>query len=319
MVLGLIVGAIGTIVAGVGIYRGSSKIGKAAESTADHTGRALQSISNDLKELKTYLVQEIGPNVSNTLLRFQRLLHQLNVLAIRVEEFVVTGTFATKILALTLLLSAALICKYIASEIERGDARSSAFQTRRSVTFKLETIIVYFLYYICLSLASVLAIHLLTDISQISWPIHFPIIIIIPSIATLSMCFHHVVNILNTIWKLAKQVFYYVFELPIYLHKKTLTSGFTYYSSSSILLSISVAFVILPLYSISFGFFFAAVEHVLKRNVSPMQTVIASYFIFIIIALVVYVIWALFLRTLVRPTWAFTARRNYHGKFIDVK
>ena len=245
--LGAIGLGIGAVVAGAGIFKGSSKIGKAAESVAGQTDRALQSISKDLNELKTYLVKEIGPNVNETLLRFQQLLDEFKDLAIKAEELIVTGTFATKILALTLLLSAVLICKYIASEIERANARSAAFQRRRSVAYKLETMIVFFLYCICLSIALVLAIHLLTEISHITWPINFPIIIIIPFIATLTMFFQYVIYIFKAIWKLVKQVCYYVFGLPINLHKETLTSGFTYYNNFSIILSISVAFVILPL------------------------------------------------------------------------
>ena len=159
-------------------------------------------------------------------------------------------------------------------------------------------------------MALVLAIHLLTEISHITWPINFPIIIIIPSIATLTMFFQYVIHILKAIWKLVKQVCYYVFGLPINLHKETLTSGFTYYNNFSIILSISVAFVILPLYSFSLAFFFEVQEHLLKRKVSPLRIVIASYFIFLIIALVVYCIWGLFLRTVLRRMWAFTVRRN---------
>ena len=121
MVFGVLAG-LGAIIGGVGIFRGSSKVGKAAESTADHTGRALESITNDVKELKTYIVKEIGPQINETLLRFQQVLD-------RFEELVITGTVATKILALTLLLCAVLICKYIASEIERDCVRSKGFQT----------------------------------------------------------------------------------------------------------------------------------------------------------------------------------------------
>ena len=98
MVFGVLAG-LGAIIGGVGIFRGSSKVGKAAESTADHTGRALESITNDVKELKTYIVKEIGPQINETLLRFQQVLD-------RFEELVITGTVATKILALTLLLCA---------------------------------------------------------------------------------------------------------------------------------------------------------------------------------------------------------------------
>ncbi len=306
MVFGVLAG-LGAIIGGVGIFRGSSKVGKAAESTADHTGRALESITNDVKELKTYIVKEIGPQINETLLRFQQVLD-------RFEELVITGTVATKILALTLLLCAILICKYIASEIERDCVRSKGFQRRRSVALKPEQIIVCLLYYICLFMAIVMAFHLVTEVTQMTWPKHFPIIIIIPSIATLSMCLQHIVGIFKAIWKLIKQLIYCVFGLPINLFRNPLTSGFTYYSNSSVPVSIAVAFVILPLYSFALAFLLGAVEYYLKRKVSPFQTVLASYVLFIITALAVYVIWMLFLRAFVRPMWAFTARRNYRSK-----
>ena len=70
MVWGVIGLGIGAVLAGAGIFKGSSKIGKAAESVAGQTDRALHSISKNLNELKTYLVKEIGPNVNETLLRF---------------------------------------------------------------------------------------------------------------------------------------------------------------------------------------------------------------------------------------------------------
>ena len=45
---------LGVVMAGFGMFKGGSKVGEAAESSADHVGRALDSISNDVKELKTF-------------------------------------------------------------------------------------------------------------------------------------------------------------------------------------------------------------------------------------------------------------------------
>lgn len=312
MVLGILAVGIGAVVAGVGIFRGSSKLGKAAESTADHIGNALESIAGDLTDLKTYVIKEMGPTITETLLQLQQLLGQFKVLATRAEELIITGTFAIKILAVTLLLSCALICKYIASETERGYVRLAAFHRRRSIALKTEKIVLCLLYYLFLCMAIVIALHLVEDVSQFTWPKQFPIIIIIPSIATLGMCLQHILGILKEIWKLINQLVYCVFGFPVNLFKNPFTSGLRYYNNASILLSIAVAFVILPLYSFALAFVLLTVESYLKRNVTPFQTLLASYVIFVITALAVYVIWMLFLRGLIRPAWAFTARRKYH-------
>ena len=84
---------LGVVMAGFGMFKGGSKVGEAAESSADHVGRALDSISNDVKELKTYFIREFGPNVTATLVRFQQVLG-------RADELIITWTFATKCVAL---------------------------------------------------------------------------------------------------------------------------------------------------------------------------------------------------------------------------
>ena len=234
--------------AGFGMFKGGSKVGEAAESIADHAGRALDSISNDVKELKTYFIREFGPNVTATLVRFQQVLG-------RADELIITWTFATKCVALLACLSAALVCKKIASENS-----NRRWGRNRSVSVPLEELILQFLYWTFMLTVLVLAVHLVGETCQIAWPRNIPLIFIVPSMTTLGLCLQHLVAIFKAIWKFTMRITYWIFGLPFDLFRSPASTGYTYYANSSILLSTIVCTIILPLYS--FALFFLIKAHI---------------------------------------------------------
>ena len=299
---GLVV-VLGVVMAGFGILKGGYKVGEAAESTADHAGRALDAISNDVNELKTNFIREIGLNVTATLVRFQEVLG-------RADELIITWTFATKFVALLAWLSAVLVCKKIASE--NSNTRRGR---NRLVLVTLEELILQFLYWTFMLMVLVLAVHLVGETCQIAWPRNIPLIFIIPSMTTLGLCLQHLVAIFKAIWKFTMRITYWIFGLPFDLFRRPASTGYTYYANSSILLSTIVCTIVLPLYSFALFFLMTFFESFLKRRkISPFQTVLASYVIFVVTALVVCGIWAFFHRFFIRPAWAFSAKRNYRTR-----
>ena len=227
----------------------------------------------------------------------------------RADELIITWTFATKCVALLACLSAALVCKKIASENS-----NRRWGRNRSVSVTLEELIIQFLYWTFMLTVLILAVHLVGETCQIAWPRNIPLIFIIPSMTTLGLCLQHLVAIFKAIWKFTMRITYWIFGLPFDLFRSPASTGYTYYTNSSILLSTIVGTIILPLYSFALFFLMTFFESFLKRKISPFQTVLASYVIFVVTALVVCGIWAFFHRFFIRPAWAFSAKRNYRTR-----
>lgn len=74
MVFAAIAAGVGALAAGVGLFRGASRAGKAAQTVAGSTDRFLASIAGDVKEVKTVLVTEVWPAMNVTLMRFNGVL-----------------------------------------------------------------------------------------------------------------------------------------------------------------------------------------------------------------------------------------------------
>ena len=142
-----VAGGLGALMVGLRIWEGGSKVGKAAESTADHARRALDSISNDVNEMKT-IGGKAAESISND-----------------VNEMKTICIFATKFVALLVCLLAALVCEKIASENSNRRRESN-----RSVSVTLEEPILQFLYWTFMLMAPVLALHLVWETCQITWP-----------------------------------------------------------------------------------------------------------------------------------------------------
>ena len=85
MVLGLIA-AVGVGLAGYGIFKGSTDAGRAAERAGravERTGRGaevtLQTISQEIKQMRVFFTETAWPEVNKTLVHFRGTLDHANV------------------------------------------------------------------------------------------------------------------------------------------------------------------------------------------------------------------------------------------------
>ena len=236
---------LGVVAAALGIFIaiGSSKIVEAPES-----GRALESISNDLKEQKTYFIGKIEPYVIETLVK-----------------------------AILTCLSVVLVCTKIASENSNFCHTGGA-----PCTILLLDVHAY--------MALVLTLHLF---GESAWLSKAPLIFIIPCIAILGMFLQQLLANFKAIWKFTMRITYWIFGLPYDLFWSPASNGYIYYANSSILLSTIVNTITLLLYSFARLSLINCIEYFVERKISLYRTVLASYIIFVVTALVVYGIWSI--------------------------
>lgn len=300
--IGAIAAGAGALAAGIGVFRGASRAGKAAETVASSTDRFLASIAGDVKEVKTVLVTEVWPAMNVTLMRF-------NGVLLDAQRFIETGTFATKALTLLILLCSVLVCKYITTT-PRMPTRN---RKRRSVTF--QEVAVQFVSWLCLLMAGVLVCHLITEIRQItSPPGSIPFIFIIPSFSMLMVCLQYTKHILKAFLKLVILICYCTIGFPIDQFKSPAEKA-SRYSFSIILSSLLFPAIILSYGLISF-FATLILKGLFKRQRPLSEKIFLAYIYFYIAALAIYFIMEIVM-IIIRGLWAFLARRRYFQGYLN--
>lgn len=287
----------GALAAGVGVFRGASRAGKAAQTVAESTDRFLASIAGDVKEVKTVLIREVWPAMNVTLTRF-------NGVLLDAQRFIETGTFATKALTLLIFLCTVLVCKYI-STTSRMPTRG---QRRHSVT--LQEVAVQFVSWMCLLMAGVLVCHLITEIGQITSPRSIPFIFVIPSFSMLMVFLQYIKHILRAFFKLVVLICYCIIGFPIDQFKSPAEKASRY--RSFFLLSA----LLFPAIILSYGLisFFATliIKDLFKRQRPLPEKIFLVYIGFYIAAIAIHFIMEIVM-IIIRGLWAFSARRYFLG------
>lgn len=299
--IGTIAAGAGALAAGIGVFRGASRAGKAAETVASSTDRFLASIAGDVKEVKTVLVTEVWPAMNVTLMRF-------NGVLLDAQRFIETGTFTTKALTLLILLCSVLVCKYITTT-PRMPTRN---RKRRSVTF--QEVAVQFVSWLCLLMAGVLVCHLITEIGQITSPPGSIPFFIIPSFSMLIVCLQYTKHILKAFLKLVILICYCTIGFPIDLFKSPAEKA-SRYSFSIILSSLLFPAIILSYGLISF-FATLILKGLFKRQRPLSEKIFLAYIYFYIAALAIYFIMEIVM-IIIRGLWAFLARRRYFQGYLN--
>lgn len=299
MVLGIAAG-IGAVLAGVGIYKGSSRAGKAAQSVADSTGETLAALRNDVKQIRTFLIEEAWPDVNATLVRFQKVLD-------RTEELILTATFTTKVLALLIFLCAALVCKHILSKNAR---QKTSLKRESGITVTLEEVFVQLIYWICLLMAGVLVFHLIGEVLHITWPNRIPFLVIIPSLTILGTCLQYLMQIINAILMAIVVIFYYSIGLPFNMIWSPVFKGSCYTRSFSILSTLLFMLYIL-LYGLVLYLPLLYLREFIKSQNSVLEVVLVVYVVLYVTAIAINIVGEALLFMCVRPMWAFFAKRSH--------
>jgi hypothetical protein len=298
MVLGLIAAA-GIGLAGFGIFKGSTDAGRAAKRAGRGAEMTLQTISQEVKQMRVFLTETAWPEVNKTLVHFRGVLDRANV-------FFDTSTFAVKVLALLFFLCAAFVTHKLMSG---RNPPASRWQLRRrnhnSVEKIIENTVLQLIYCLCLVSSLVLIIQLVKEVLNISKLNSFPIVILIPSLTTLAILYQH----LKAFLVLLRYIPYLVVELPIAKGMDPVTKG-SGYMRTILPLQLIMCIIYLILYSfIPYGAYLI-LDYLWQSETSIFKRILIAYGVFYAATIAINLIGAFIISQLIRPVWAFQARRN---------
>lgn len=294
MVLGLIAAA-GVGLAGYGIFKGSTDAGRAAKRAGRGAEMTLQAISQEVKQMRVFLTETAWPDVNRTLIHFREVLDRANV-------FLDTSTFTVKVLALLLFLCAAFVTHKLASGRHRWQLRG---RNHSSVAETIENTILQLIYCLCLVSSLVLMLQLLKELVNISQLNTFPIVVLIPSLTTLAILYQH----LKAFLVLLRYIPYLVVELPIAKGMDPVTKG-SGYMRTILPLQLLMCIIYLILYSfIPLGAYWI-LDYLWQSEKSTLKCILLAYCVFYATTIVLSLAGAFIISQLIRPVWAFQARRN---------
>lgn len=305
--------AAGSVLAGVGIYKaghGASKASQRFGNLADRTGDILEGIRDDVRDIKVFFkekVEKAWPDI-------EHILNQTKIVLNRAENFLVMGTFMVKVLTLVFALCAVLITMKLLSKnsLNNNRRRNSA----PSIFYVLERVVLQTIHSLGLLLALMLAILIIGDIFEFTWPNSIPFIIVIPSLATVCAVLQSIREIVNTIGMLIRYVLYLIIELPINLIYNPVSRGSNYTKSSYLLTAILLIFYAVLYFVVTFFPVQLFLREVNKSNITSIFTIaLLGYVIFYLTSVVTYILGCLILEYCIRPIWGFYARHNLRKKY----
>jgi len=297
MVLGL-VAALGVGLAGYGIFKGSTDAGKAAERAGRGAEEALHVISREVTEMRMFFTDTAWPEFNKTL--------------VHANHFLVMSTFTVKVLALLVFICAAFgTHKLISGRNSAPQWKSRKnFNTYNSFPATIENTILQVIYYLCLISSLVLILQLVKELFNISQLNSFPIVVLIPSLTTLGIVYQHFKALLT----LLRYIPYIIIELPISMSMEPMTKG-SGYMSTILPLQLLMCSIYLILYSfIPYGAYWILV-YVWGSEKSLLKCILFAYGVFYAATIALSVIGALIISQLIRPVWAFQARRNLQRNY----
>ena len=284
-----------------GLRRASRRIG----NLADRAGDVLEGIKDDVRDIKDFFkekVERAWPDI-------EHIFNQTQIVLDRVENFLVMGTFMEKVLTLVFALFAVLITMKLLSmnSLNNNRRRNNAL----SIFYVLGHVILQTIHFLSLILALMLAILIIGDIFEFTWPNSIPFIIIIPSLATVCAVLRSIREIVNTIGMLIRYVLYLIIELPINLFCNPVSRGLNYTKSSYLLTTILLIFYAVLYFVVSFFPVQLFLREVNESKITSILTIaLLGYVIFYLTSVVTYILGCLILRYCIRPIWGFYARHN---------
>lgn len=290
------------------------------------TNTALQRIDEELIHMREFLTNKAWPEVDRTMTQFRGVLDQAS-------EFLVTGSFAVKVLALLFALCAAYMIHKMISERKRWQSGKKVSSCATIVNAFLNIML-----WLCFGLSFLLVVQLLKAQLNTMWPHFSENLVSLGSntITKLVACFHHYVklwscsvplNTKNVIAVLAlvavtciflnplatlKTVFYWVIEYPFARGLDPVIIGSGYMTTLPLkTLQIISCIVLYPpvLYAAcSFiQFFQQSEESILKFWLSTYVVVYGS-------ALLISAVYRCAFSPVIRCFWAIWAKSNLERK-----
>ena len=163
LVLGA-VAALGVGLAGVGIFKGSTDVGKSARNVGRAAEDTLRNINKEVAQMRLFVTETTWPEVNKNLIQARSVLD-------RADMFLVAITYTVKVIALLGALCAAYMTHKLISG--RFHVPHYAWQQRESpqinVATAVEGFILQIVYYLCLTMAFVLVLQLVKGLFNIAW------------------------------------------------------------------------------------------------------------------------------------------------------
>lgn len=327
----LLAAGAGILMGGIGMHRGGSKVGSAAESMAHQTDRTLKVLTSEVQRMREFAVKEAWPDINATLVQIRDTLEHVDDLLVKAwpevnttlvklrgtlgyaDDLLLTATHGlpiiVKAVAIPLLVATALLCLSSRSKIPHKSA---------------ERIIWIILYYVSLFLALLLMISLIGDVFAFERPGNKVTVyaIIIPVIfpAIIFQAIHEVWNTVKHYPEWLAELFTQTFiQRPICWVLSPILKGRRYHKPSFPCLYL----LVFCFYCFLCGVVYCAVivwSQVYLRELyslkavnsgSPWKTALTFYAIFFTMAFVIHLITLIFISAFVRPSWAYYARLNH--------
>ena len=264
------------------------------------------------------MLKEVWPRVNETLTDVQALVRET-------QTFVITGTFAVKILALLLIVCILYILKKQITTIEWRRStywQSPAYRAKGggsggspgAAVLAMESVFLQFLFWVCLLMAVVLGLHLVQEMFVIAnvrnlWPANIPFIIIIPSVATVAVVLQHIADIIHGIANIILLLVYILIGLPLSLSVGPVVHGSQYAKTSHLLLSVTL--LTIPFLYLAIAVFpMLYLREVFQLGqMSLFEFALLVYLVFFATAIVVNILGEVVLKVLIRPLWNCWAKK----------
>ena len=288
----------GALLGGVGLFRGGSKVGNAAESMAHQTDQTLKVLTAEVQHMREFVIKEAWPEINATLVKLHGTLHH-------VDDFLLTATDSLPIIvraiAIPLLVYTALLCLSLQSNISRRSA---------------ERIIVIILYYMSLFLALFLMVNLIRDILAFERPHNVTVyIIIIPAIGV-------VIEAVRDLWytvkhfpeRFAELFAEVVVRQPICWFFSPMINGQKYNKYNFPILYLVVFSFCCILWGglcCTMAYWSLAYLIELNRMYSPWKMALICYAVFYALAFLVNLITLILISLMIRPSWAYYAKMQH--------
>ena len=246
--------------------------------------------------MRIFFTETAWPEFNKTLIHVQRVLDSADVL-------LVTSTFTVKVLALLLFLCAA----FATHKLMSGRNFASQWQRRRNydLTATIENTVLQLIYCLCLASSLVLILQLVRELINISQLNSFPIVIFIPSLTILTILYQH----LKAFLVLLSYIPYIIIEVPIAKGMDPVTKG-SGYMRTILPLQLVMCVTYLILYAfIPYSAYWILI-YLCQSEESVLKCILFAYIVIYAATIAISLIGSLLIEQLIRPIWAFQARRN---------
>ena len=341
MVFGVIAAGLGVGLAGLGIHGASRRAGRAATLVGDQTAQTLEVIRSEVQNVRRFIIEEAWPEVNKTIVHANKVLD-------RTEEFLIMGTFTTKILALLFFVLIFYVSKLALSSVRKNNQTKTENHrgqwARGGQTGKyhrqhyrqsqldpglmslLEEMALWFISTLSMIMALLLVYQIFVEFFNLTLPNHsgIPFFIIVPSLTTVGLVLSFLKQLVVAIMMFLMFTVHVTIQMPIELFSKPAQDANNFMRTFRFLTFIFFFPLVALYFTMTVGLLLVWVElftdeqssmtnfipFKLNRKFTVFETLIITYGMFYVASVLIYIIGAILVEAFMRPVWGCVARRN---------